>query len=130
MTQSASFFAVLRAPIISYGALVLEEIAIKLVAPYGPDTSDIDLNEMWLHAANFVFGAVDNVRWGCEPNIHSSPDVESIRISLDVEGQRMNQEYILPHFEKFETSLEFGNSPELEFICPVESRMKLNLSLT
>ncbi|KAI0556789.1 bestrophin [Gracilaria domingensis] len=58
MTPSAGFFRLLWAPIISYGVTGLEEIAVKLVDPYGTDAIDIPVNDMCVEIAGFILDAV------------------------------------------------------------------------
>lgn len=123
MTSFAGFFTILWTPIISYGVLAMEEIAAKLVDPYGTDSIDINLDQMCLNAANSVLEAVDNINWGCQPNIHSSNVTESPGLGINMKGECAYRKYDLAHFENFDNSVRFGEDTPQEFTGLMNQRM-------
>lgn len=63
MIPSTGYYTILWTPIISYGVLALENIAVKLVDPFGSDDIDIPVKDMCTHAANDILESVISCNW-------------------------------------------------------------------
>lgn len=73
MTEQTGFFTILWASLISYGVLGMEEIANKLVDPYGTDAVDLPVREVCEKASASILEAVHAAGWDCERDIQYSP---------------------------------------------------------
>lgn len=82
MTRKTGYFTILWAPLISYGVLCLEAIAVKLVDPYGTDDIDLPVDDICKHGAAEVTDLVRRLDWNChtlvrESHVDSSPVLET-----------------------------------------------------
>ncbi|CAN8065431.1 unnamed protein product [Agarophyton chilense] len=128
MAPSTGFFTILWAPVISFGVLGLEELASKLVDPYGNDELDIPLNKMCSDAANSVIEGVDSVKWGAMHHTQSTPFDGDPQLGAVLQEKEVKHEHTLAHFEADgNVSLSFGEGPCLHFESPDEKKIKPHL---
>lgn len=86
MTASSGWFTVFLAPIISYGVLSLEDLALMLMDPFGHDKVDLHIDEMAKKSAAVILDAVESVRWGCDHHILENSKIEQPTIGLEIQG--------------------------------------------
>lgn len=72
MVPDTGFYTILWAPLISYAVLGLEEIAVRLMDPFGLDSIDLPLKKMCKEAARRVLQAAHSVGWTCEYHLRDS----------------------------------------------------------
>lgn len=63
MVADTGFFTILWAPLISYGVLVLRDIAVQLVDPFGEDPDDLPVRAICLEMTNGVLDAANTSGW-------------------------------------------------------------------
>lgn len=63
MVSETGYFTIIWAPLISYGVLVLRDIAAQLVDPFGHDPDDLPVQALCLEATNGVLDAVKTAGW-------------------------------------------------------------------
>lgn len=63
MVSQTGYFTIMWAPLISYGVLVLRDIAAQLVDPFGHDPDDLPVRALCLEATNSVLDAVKTAGW-------------------------------------------------------------------
>lgn len=91
MAPTSGFYTILWAPIISFAVLALEEIAAKLVDPYGNDKLDIPVNEMCISAASSIAKSVESIEWRAtyhlremDPKVRGEDNLDKLHTSLSV----------------------------------------------
>ncbi|PXF41790.1 hypothetical protein BWQ96_08484 [Gracilariopsis chorda] len=124
MAPSTGFFTILWAPIISFGVLGLEEIAARLVDPYGNDAIDIPLEKMCTEAAAGVLGGVQSVEWGLSRHIHPMLSDNNPQLGTVLQKRSVGNEYTLPHFDDSQESSMFGDGTPVRFSGPKSPKMK------
>eukprot|EP00737_Agarophyton_chilense_P002425 gb/GEZJ01002761.1/.p1 GENE.gb/GEZJ01002761.1/~~gb/GEZJ01002761.1/.p1 ORF type:complete len:1440 (-),score=182.28 gb/GEZJ01002761.1/:2957-7276(-) len=128
MTPSTGFYTILWAPLISFGVLGLEEIAAKLVDPYGRDSIDIPFENMCAHAASSVVQAVESVGWGPRQLIREERTESDPTLGCVLGDGGVSSEYNLAHFLKKKNSgPQFGEEPALSFKGPEPDKAKPTL---
>lgn len=120
MAPYTGFFTLLWTPLISYGVLGLEEIAVRLVDPFGSDSADIPVDEMCTNAAASVVEAVNAVKWGCDYHIRASPPDGDPRLGTRLIGKEASHQYTLAHFDEFESSSNLSRNVPREFGAPTK----------
>lgn len=78
MTSTTGYFTILWAPLISYGVLCLESIAVKLVDPYGTDDIDLPVKDICEEMVTDVLDVVRGVEWGVSLARESSVDSSAV----------------------------------------------------
>lgn len=73
MAPQTGWFTILWAPVICYGMFGLEDIAAKLVDPYGLDDIDIPVEDICLSSADMIISAVYFTGWDCKSQVVHSP---------------------------------------------------------
>lgn len=63
MSSTTGYYTILWAPIISFGVLALENIAVKLVDPFGSDDIDIPVEAMCNEASTDIITTVLDCKW-------------------------------------------------------------------
>ncbi|CAN8072672.1 unnamed protein product [Agarophyton chilense] len=107
MTPKTGFFTILWTPIISYGVIGLEQIAVKLVDPYGKDSIDIPVEDICLETAEFILEGVRSTQWDCHRLIGpSAPDSEA-DLGIALRNQKVTQQLTVPRMDESFPS-EFG----------------------
>ena len=124
MAPFTGFFTILWTPLISYGVLSLQEIAIKLVDPFGKDAIDVPVNEMCTDAARTVVEAVNEVQWGCEYHIRPSSLDEVPRPDAGDNGPEAEGGYTILHLDQFESSSTLSEIIPTENRASTESKTK------
>lgn len=127
MTPNTGFFTILWAPLISFGVLGLEEIAEKLVDPYGNDAIDIPLDKMCLEASSSIIQGVTSVNWGCDVHTQSGGSEISPQLGTVLNKKTPGHAYTLAHFDKSEECTEFGEGEPQNFAGPKIPKMKPSL---
>lgn len=127
MTPNTGFFTILWAPLISYGILGLEEIAEKLVDPYGNDAIDIPLDKMCLDASSSIIQGVTSINWGLDVHTQFAGCENVPQLGTILKKKTPSHEYTLAHFDKLERSVSFGDGDPLCFAGPKAPKMKPSL---
>lgn len=86
LTAKTGFLTIILAPIIAYGVFALEEVAAKLVDPYGSDFIDIPVDELCTNASNSVLEAVSTIGWNCKKYTKRSATDTPSRIGIILNG--------------------------------------------
>ena len=118
MAPYTGFFTLLWAPLISYGVLGLEEIAVRLVDPFGSDAADIPVDKMCTDAAASVIEAVNEVKWGCDHLIQASPPEGDPRLGTRMSGRGASYRHILAHFDEYESCSNVDQNMAGDFEAP------------
>ncbi|KAI0558539.1 Bestrophin/UPF0187 [Gracilaria domingensis] len=128
MTPITGFFTILWAPLISFGVLGLEEIAAKLVDPYGKDAIDIPFENMCVHAASSVIQGVESVDWGPTSLIRKEVNESKPSIGHVVDAKVVKSQYTLAHFQEEDGGPRFyGQQPAFKLRGLEDEKMKPKL---
>lgn len=112
MSSTTGFYTILWAPIISYGVLGLENIAVKLVDPFGDDDIDIPIDKLCREASENVLEAVLSSDWDCTKHTTPRGDPCEPYIGTKMDSMAFYRRRSLPHFEGDKSSVEdFGTEP-------------------
>lgn len=99
MTPWTGWVTIIWGPIICYGVLSLENIALKLVDPHGTDEIDLPVERLCEKASNAAIKAAWSIGWSYEAPTEATGVIQEPYIGAQIEGTVVKQEYSLAHFE-------------------------------
>lgn len=143
MTEKTGFFTTLWAVVIAYAVLALEDLAMKLVDPYGEDEGDLPIRDLCVNASATILEAVNSINWGTDSMIRESLVDNDERLDAVVDGSNIYNKYTVASKAPLQRDSKKGDSTEeddeqdslldvdddgiVEFCGPRDHRTKISL---
>lgn len=123
MTKQTGFFTILWATVVAYGVLGLENLAVRLVDPFGTDQTDLPVESLLNSSANAILEVVNNADWDCLRHTRESLPDEDPRIGSVLVGSTVYDNYTMPRIDPTEAkNVELGHMyfdpPKFEKVKP------------
>lgn len=125
MTATTGYLTILWAPIISFGVLALENIAVKLVDPLGSDDIDIPVADMCSKAANDIANAALSCQWDTSEYTFSESEPGAAYSSVVVSDKGLGMKNSLAYCDYSDHTLTDAADPmSLHFKGRDEDKME------